>query len=75
MYFNLFHLEQVAKKDFSYEKAKAQLEILPDSVKAAAADGLENCKDVPKKYKDLCDKMFFMAKCLYENNPEAFFYP
>nr|AII00989.1 odorant binding protein [Dendrolimus kikuchii] len=42
-----------------------------DELKAAA----NSCKDTLKKYKDICESSYFMAKCLYDTAPDAFLFP
>ncbi|KAL9908828.1 lush [Glossina fuscipes fuscipes] len=64
------------KGELSAQKALAQIPmILPTEMQEIAIASLEHCKDVQKNYKDPCDRMFFITKCVYEFAPDEFTFP
>uniref|UniRef100_A0A1A9WSM4 Uncharacterized protein n=1 Tax=Glossina brevipalpis TaxID=37001 RepID=A0A1A9WSM4_9MUSC len=62
--------------ELSVSKALAQIPmILPPDMQDIAKASLEACKDVQKDYKDSCDRLFFITKCVYEFSPSDFVFP
>ncbi|XP_026330787.1 general odorant-binding protein 72-like [Hyposmocoma kahamanoa] len=60
----------------SYEAAMKQIDLLlPDEIKEPAKKALTACKKVPDSYKDICEASFHTTKCIYNENPEIFFFP
>ncbi|KAI9588338.1 hypothetical protein GQX74_004183 [Glossina fuscipes] len=69
-------LRLTKKGELSAQKALAQIPmILPTEMQEVAIASLEHCKDVQKNYKDPCDRMFFITKCVYEFAPDDFTFP
>ncbi|CAG9788063.1 unnamed protein product [Diatraea saccharalis] len=60
----------------NYEATVKQIDLLlPDDIKEAAKEALTACKKVPDAYKDGCDAAFHITQCIYNYNPEIFFFP
>ncbi|KPJ06553.1 General odorant-binding protein 19a [Papilio machaon] len=73
----VYSMSQVVKNNkLNYEALIKQVDVMfpaemRDAVKAAAA----NCKDVGKKYKDICEASYWTAKCMYDFDPKNFVFP
>uniref|UniRef100_A0A0K8TUS9 Antennal Binding Protein X n=1 Tax=Epiphyas postvittana TaxID=65032 RepID=A0A0K8TUS9_EPIPO len=73
----VYTMTQVVKNNkLSYEAVIKQVDMMfppemRDAVKAAA----EKCKDISKKYKDICEASYWTAKCMYEFDPKNFVFP
>nr|APG32534.1 odorant binding preotein [Conogethes punctiferalis] len=73
----VYTMTQVVKNNkISYDAVIKQVDMMfppeiKDNVKAAAA----HCKDVSKKYKDLCEASYWTAKCMYDFDSESFIFP
>lgn len=64
------------KGDLDMKKSMTQVDnVLPDEIKEHARAALNACKDVPKGYKDPCEKLFYTAKCSYDFGPDKFMFP
>nr|AFD34178.1 odorant binding protein 2 [Argyresthia conjugella] len=73
----IYSMLQVVKNNkLNYEAVLKQVDMmfpaeLKEPVKATAAA----CRDVTKKYKDLCESAYWTAKCMYEQDPSCFMFP
>nr|XP_049700405.1 general odorant-binding protein 19a-like [Helicoverpa armigera] len=73
----IYTMTQVVKNNkLSYEAVIKQVDMMfpaemRDAVKAAAT----SCKDITKKYKDLCESAYWTAKCMYDYDAENFVFP
>nr|BAI82447.1 odorant binding protein 7 [Delia antiqua] len=64
------------KGDFSIPKATAQVPIiLPPEIQETAKAALNSCKDIQKNYKESCDRVFYVSKCVRDFAPEVFKFP
>lgn len=64
------------KNEISAQKTLSQIEsVLPVEVKEHSLKVFEACKDVQKNYKDPCDRTFYSIKCMYDFDPNKFFFP
>ncbi|XP_013191567.1 general odorant-binding protein 72 [Amyelois transitella] len=72
----IYQMTQVVKNNkLSYEAAIKQVDLMyPAEIKEAVKKSVTNCKDIPKKYKDLCEASYYTAKCIYEDNPKDFIF-
>ncbi|XP_063538773.1 general odorant-binding protein 72-like [Cydia strobilella] len=72
----IYQMANVVKNNkLSYEASIKQIDIMyPAEMKEPAKKSVEACKDVSKKYKDLCEASFWTAKCIYEDDPKNFFF-
>ncbi|CAK1582859.1 unnamed protein product [Parnassius mnemosyne] len=53
-----------------------QVDIMfPAEMREPAKLAIEKCKGVAKTYKDICEASFWTAKCIYEADPDNFFFP
>ncbi|XP_063538774.1 general odorant-binding protein 72-like isoform X1 [Cydia strobilella] len=60
----------------SYDAAIKQADmLLPAEIKEPAKAALTACKKVPDGYKDICEAAFHVTKCIYNHNPDIFFFP
>ncbi|KAL0828872.1 hypothetical protein ABMA28_003778 [Loxostege sticticalis] len=73
----VYSMTQVVKNNkLSYEAVIKQVDMMfppemKDAVKASAA----HCKDISKKYKDICEASYWTAKCMYDFDPKNFVFP
>ncbi|RVE47000.1 hypothetical protein evm_008384 [Chilo suppressalis] len=73
----IYQMTQVVKNNkLNYDAVIKQVDMmfpaeLKEPVKAAAA----HCKDVGKKYKDICEASYWTAKCMYDFDPKSFVFP
>lgn len=64
------------KSEISEQKTINQIDnVFPTEWKENSRKVFENCKHIQFNYKDLCDKVFYSTKCMYEFNPEEFRFP
>nr|QOV03017.1 odorant binding protein 1 [Apocheima cinerarius] len=72
----VYQMTQIVKNNkLSYEAALKQVDLMyPPDMKAAVKASVEKCKDVSKKYKDVCEASYWTAKCLYDDNPKDFIF-
>nr|ALS03859.1 odorant-binding protein 11 [Ectropis obliqua] len=72
----VYQMTQIVKNNkLSYESALKQVDLMyPADMKASVKASIENCKDVSKKYKDVCEASYWTAKCLYDDNPKDFMF-
>ncbi|KAJ2951804.1 hypothetical protein O0L34_g13968 [Tuta absoluta] len=72
----IYQLTNIVKNNkISFEASIKQIDIMyPPDVKEPAKKSAENCKDVSKKYKDLCEASYWTAKCMYEDDPANFIF-
>ncbi|XP_073946122.1 general odorant-binding protein 72-like [Choristoneura fumiferana] len=60
----------------NFEAALKQADLLlPEEIKEPAKAALTACRKVPDQYKDICEASFHVTKCIYNQNPEIFFFP
>nr|WKF45279.1 odorant binding proteins OBP1 [Peridroma saucia] len=73
----IYTMTQLVKNNkLSYEAVIKQVDIMfptemRDAVKAAAT----SCKEIAKKYKDLCEASYWTAKCMYDYDANNFIFP
>nr|WKR38888.1 odorant binding protein 7 [Spodoptera frugiperda] len=72
----IYELTNVIKNNkLNYEASIKQIDLMyPPDIKESAKAAVEKCKDVQKKYKDICEVSFYAAKCMYEYKPEDFIF-
>ncbi|CAO1416158.1 unnamed protein product [Diamesa tonsa] len=64
------------KSEISEQKTINQIDnVFPTEWKEDSRKVFENCKHIQFNYKDLCDKVFYSTKCMYEFSPETFRFP
>ncbi|XP_030023055.2 general odorant-binding protein 72 [Manduca sexta] len=60
----------------NYEAAMKQADLLlPEDIKELAKEALTSCRKVADSHKDVCDAAFYISKCIYEYNPDIFYFP
>nr|AFD34175.1 odorant binding protein 4 [Argyresthia conjugella] len=58
------------------EAALKQVDLLlPEDLKEPAKAAIIACRKVSESYKDICEASFHTTKCIYNENPEIFFFP
>nr|AVJ51938.1 odorant binding protein 1 [Depressaria falkovitshi] len=72
----IYQMSQVIKNNkLNYEASIKQVDVMyPPEMKEATKKSVENCKDVAKNYKDICEASYWTAKCIYEDNPKNFIF-
>ncbi|CAG4996587.1 unnamed protein product [Parnassius apollo] len=72
----IYQMTQVVKNNkLSYEASIKQVDMMyPPEIKDSVKASIEKCKDVSKKYKDLCEASYWTTKCVYEDNPKDFIF-
>ncbi|XP_053608372.1 general odorant-binding protein 72 [Plodia interpunctella] len=72
----VYQMTQIVKNNkLSYEAAIKQIDLMyPADMKESVKKSVDKCKDISKKYKDLCEASFYTAKCIYEDNPKDFIF-
>ncbi|XP_059061748.1 general odorant-binding protein 72-like [Achroia grisella] len=72
----IYKLSQIVKNNkLNYEAMIKQIDLMyPPELKETMKKSVENCKDVPKKYEDVCAQSFWFTKCVYEDDPKNFIY-
>ncbi|KAI8122268.1 General odorant-binding protein lush [Lucilia cuprina] len=64
------------KGDFSISKATAQIPIiLPPEIQDIAKAALASCKEIQKDYKESCERIFYVTKCVRDFSPKDFKFP
>ncbi|KAM8708117.1 hypothetical protein ACLKA7_015136 [Drosophila subpalustris] len=64
------------KGEFSVAKAVAQMPIiLPPELLEPAKSALNHCKDAQKDYKDTCEKVYYISKCMADFDRPNFKFP
>ncbi|XP_034480919.1 general odorant-binding protein lush [Drosophila innubila] len=64
------------KGEFSVPKAIAQMPIiLPPELVEPAKAALNHCKDAQKAYKDTCEKVYYISKCIADFDRAHFKFP
>ncbi|CAD7082604.1 unnamed protein product [Hermetia illucens] len=64
------------KGDIINQRMLAQIDIIvPDELRPLAREAFLHCQDVPKDYKESCDKVFYLTKCVQAYSPEHFKFP
>ncbi|XP_050344018.1 general odorant-binding protein 72-like [Nymphalis io] len=73
----IYQMSQIVKNNkLNYEASIKQVDIMfPVDMKDAMKSSIEKCKDISKKYKDICEASYWTAKCIYEDNPKNFVFP
>ncbi|KAJ8719565.1 hypothetical protein PYW08_011740 [Mythimna loreyi] len=72
----IYEMTNVIKNNkLSYDASMRQIDLMyPPDLKEGAKAAVESCKDIQKKYKDICEVSFYAAKCMYEYNPADFIF-
>ncbi|XP_049874881.1 general odorant-binding protein 72-like [Pectinophora gossypiella] len=72
----IYQMTQVVKNNkLNYEASLKQVDIMyPPELKDSAKAAIEKCKDISKKYKDICEASYWSAKCMYEYDPKSFIF-
>ncbi|NP_001140185.1 odorant-binding protein 1 [Bombyx mori] len=72
----IYQMTQIIKNNkISYEASIKQIDLMyPPELKESAKASAGRCKDVSKKYKDICEASYWTAKCMYEDNPKDFIF-
>uniref|UniRef100_A0A1V1WBZ5 Odorant binding protein 21 n=1 Tax=Mythimna separata TaxID=271217 RepID=A0A1V1WBZ5_MYTSE len=72
----IFEMTNVIKNGkLNYDASIRQIDLMyPPDLKEGAKAAVDKCKDVQKKYKDICEASFYVAKCMYEFNPADFIF-
>ncbi|KAG7302160.1 hypothetical protein JYU34_013631 [Plutella xylostella] len=72
----IYQMSQIVKNNkLSYEASIKQVDLMyPPDIKDAVKKSIEQCKDVSKKYKDLCEASYWTAKCIYDHDPKIFIF-
>lgn len=64
------------KSEISAQKTINQIDnVFPTEWKENSRKVFEHCKEIQTNYKDLCDKVFYSTKCMYDFNPKEFRFP
>ncbi|XP_073946119.1 general odorant-binding protein 72-like isoform X1 [Choristoneura fumiferana] len=73
----VYTMTQVVKNNkLSYDAVIKQVDMMfPPDMRDAVKASAEKCKDISKKYKDICEASYWTAKCMYEFDPENFVFP
>ncbi|XP_046968257.1 uncharacterized protein LOC124535899 [Vanessa cardui] len=73
----IYQMSQIVKNNkLNYEASLKQVDIMfPPDMKEAMKSSIEKCKDISKKYKDICEASYWTAKCIYDDNPKNFVFP
>ncbi|CAH2258895.1 jg12576 [Pararge aegeria aegeria] len=73
----IYQMSQIIKNNkLSYEASIKQVDTMfPADMRDAMKASIEKCKNISKKYKDLCEASYWTAKCIYEDNPKNFIFP
>nr|QGH51238.1 putative odorant binding protein 2 [Conopomorpha sinensis] len=73
----IYSVTQVVKNNkLSYDAVIKQIDTMfPAEMKDAVKATALKCKDVAKKYKDLCEASYWTAKCMYDADPKNFIFP
>ncbi|XP_041981621.1 uncharacterized protein LOC121735019 [Aricia agestis] len=66
----------IKNNKLSYDSAVKQVDLLlPEELKEPAKAALAACRKVAEGYKDICEAAFHTTKCIYNFNPDIFFFP
>nr|BAV56795.1 odorant binding protein 8 [Ostrinia furnacalis] len=73
----VYSMTQVVKNNkLSYEAVLKQVDMMfPPEMKDAVKAAATQCKDIAKKYKDICEASYWTAKCMYDFDAENFVFP
>ncbi|KAG7302154.1 hypothetical protein JYU34_013626 [Plutella xylostella] len=73
----IYSMSQLVKNNkLNYESVIKQVDMMfPPELREPTKAAAEKCKDVVKKYKDLCEHSFWTAKCMYDVDPKNFVFP
>ncbi|XP_047997643.1 general odorant-binding protein 72-like [Leguminivora glycinivorella] len=73
----IYTMTQVVKNNkLNHEAILKQIDTMfPADMRAAVKATAEKCKDVSKKYKDLCEASYWNAKCMYDTDSANFIFP
>ncbi|XP_026333714.1 general odorant-binding protein 72-like [Hyposmocoma kahamanoa] len=68
---------QVVKDDkLNLEMVIKQVDSLyPPEMRSSVKNAVNKCLNVQDKYNDVCSRVFYAAKCLYEQDPPNFVFP
>ncbi|XP_063538769.1 general odorant-binding protein lush-like [Cydia strobilella] len=73
----IYTTTQVVKNNkLSHEALLKQVDMMfPADMRVAVKAMAEKCKDVSKKYQDICEASYWTAKCMYDADPANFVFP
>nr|AYP30818.1 OBP19 [Corythucha ciliata] len=73
----VYTMGQVIKNNkIVYDAFLKQIDLMyPADLKDAAKSAVEKCREVGKKYKDICEAAYWTAKCLYDVDANSFMFP
>ncbi|KAG6440980.1 general odorant-binding protein lush isoform X2 [Manduca sexta] len=73
----IYTMTQVVKNNkLSYDAIVKQVDMMfPPEMRTAVKTAAENCKDIAKKYKDICEASYWTAKCMYDFDSKNFVFP
>ncbi|KAG6440979.1 hypothetical protein O3G_MSEX001624 [Manduca sexta] len=74
----IYTMTQVVVKNnkLSYDAIVKQVDMMfPPEMRTAVKTAAENCKDIAKKYKDICEASYWTAKCMYDFDSKNFVFP
>ncbi|KAM3962052.1 general odorant-binding protein 72-like [Aphomia sociella] len=73
----VYSMTQVVKNNkLNYEAVLKQVDMMfPQELKEPVRASVVHCKDISKKYKDICEASYWTAKCMYDYDPNSFVFP
>ncbi|CAH0726972.1 unnamed protein product, partial [Brenthis ino] len=73
----IYSMTQVVKNNkLNYDAIIKQVDMMfPVDMRDAVKSAVEKCKDIGKKYKDICEASYWTAKCMYDQDPANFVFP
>ncbi|XP_028025254.1 general odorant-binding protein 72-like isoform X1 [Bombyx mandarina] len=73
----IYTVTQVVKNNkLSYDAVIKQVDVMfPAEMRPAVKAAAENCKDISKTFKDICEASYWTAKCMYDFDPKNFVFP
>ncbi|XP_045452036.1 general odorant-binding protein 72-like [Melitaea cinxia] len=72
----IYQMSQIVKNNkLNYEASIKQVDMMfPAEMKDSMKASIDNCKDISKNYKDICEASYWTAKCIYDDNPKNFIF-
>nr|AVZ44704.1 odorant binding protein 4 [Grapholita molesta] len=73
----IYTMTQVIKNNkINHDAVTKQIDTMfPADMRVAVKATVDKCKDVSKKYKDICEASYWTAKCMYDADPANFIFP
>ncbi|KAL4711118.1 hypothetical protein ACJJTC_009489 [Scirpophaga incertulas] len=73
----IYQMTQTIKNNkLNYEAVLKQVDMMiPADMKDAVRAATMHCKDISKKYKDICEAAYWTAKCMYDYDAKNFVFP